>query len=69
MAYRIYEVDGITGAERLIAGEAHTDHDMAFIDRGWLIKAQADEWLRTGKEITKYYQIREVEDDISSLQP
>jgi hypothetical protein len=32
---------------------------MAMIDRGWLIKAQEDEWLRTGKEITKYYQIIE----------
>ena len=63
MAYRIYEVDGITGAERLVAGEAHTDSDMANIDRGWLIKAQEEEWMRTGKEITKYYQIREVEDE------
>ena len=63
MAYRIYEVDGITGAERLVAGEAHTDSDMANIDRGWLIKAQEEEWMRTGTEITKYYQIREVEDE------
>ena len=60
MAYRIYEVDGITGAEMLVNGEAHIDDAMARIDRGWLIKAQEEEWMRTGEEITKFYQIREV---------
>lgn len=60
MAYRIYEIDGITGAERLVNGEAHTDDAMAMIDRGGLIKAQEEEWMRTGEEITKFYQIREV---------
>ncbi len=59
MAYGIYEVDGITGAKRLVEGKSHADSAMAMIDRGWLIKAQEDEWLRTGKEITKYYQIIE----------
>lgn len=60
MAYRIYEIDGITGAEMLVNGEDHTDDAMARIDRGWLIKAQEEEWMRTGEEITKFYQIREV---------
>jgi hypothetical protein len=64
MAYRIYEVDGITGDEALVIGEAHTDSAMAIVDRGWLIKAQEEEWMRTGNEITKYYQIREVQDEL-----
>lgn len=59
MAYRIYEVDGLTEIKTLVNSEPHTDSAMAMIDRSWLIKAQENEWLRTGNEITKYYQIIE----------
>jgi hypothetical protein len=60
MAYLIYEVDGLTDTKTLIAGKPYPDSDMALIDRRWLIKAQEDEWMRTGEEITKFYQIMEV---------
>jgi hypothetical protein len=59
MAYRIYEVDGLTDTKSLVEGEPSTDSDMALTDRRWLIKAQEDNWMRTGEEITKYYQIIE----------
>jgi hypothetical protein len=59
MAYRIYEVDGLTDTKTLVEGEPYPDSDMALTDRRWLIKAQEEEWMRTGEEITKYYQIIE----------
>jgi hypothetical protein len=60
MAYIIYEVDGLTDTKTLITGEPYPDSDMALIDRRWLIKAQEEEWMRTGEEMTKFYQIMEV---------
>ena len=60
MAYRIYEVDGLTDIKTLVEGDPYPDSDMALTDRRWLIKAQEDDWMCNGKEITKFYQIVEV---------
>jgi hypothetical protein len=57
--YTIYEVDSVTGKEKLVKGlPRHTDRGMALMDRSWLMKALEDESMATGKEIAKYYRIK-----------